>query len=313
MSLPPTELGSWYDAGFGDGDGGGDIGRAALGDAPWLAPKAVHVADGRLYWDDGDERLPGGGVRTKAGQGRMVHAKPDLLGRFIDTWDDETGDRISDFAMTFGVLKLCNRGLPVGHARPGPYSAGPHDDCYPTGLRPDFRPYVELEAWRLWARRAMGLLTIAAKLQLSELPDPEHWAVHGTGSRPPGHRSLQWREYLDIEEAIGLERLIAARLINDWLAIGHVHLEARWEEDSATPTARAAGKGLFGALALQLLLTTAKSQGLAICTSCGDPYTPTRKPAAGRDNYCPDCGKQAARREASRRWRAKKRAEKGGV
>jgi len=309
MSLP--ELATWYQAGFGDR---GDIGRSSLDGAPWVAPRAVHVDGGRLYWDDGAERLPDGGRRYVAGcGGRIVQAGPDIFGRFLDTWDDDSGELICEFATTFGVLKLCSRGLPVGHVRPGQYAGGPHDDCFSPGW-PEGEPYVELASWRLWARRAMGLLNIAAKLQRSELPDPEDWAVQSgrpLQRRPPGFEPLGWRQTSDLEEIISLERSIAADLVNEWLALGGVRLEARWENGATTPTARAAGDGLFGALALQLLLTTAKSEGLAICSACGLTYAPTRKPPAGRDHYCQSCGKAAARREATRRYRAKKRSEKG--
>ena len=62
--------------------------------------------------------------------------------------------------------------------------------------------------------------------------------------------------------------------------------------------------GLIGALAIQLVFEVCRTDGLAICTSCGTPYLPPkRRPRRDQNPYCTDCGISAARRDAAARYR----------
>lgn len=63
---------------------------------------------------------------------------------------------------------------------------------------------------------------------------------------------------------------------------------------------------LLGILTLQLLTAVAGVSG-TVCASCGAWYTPSRRPAAGRKNYCRRCGRAAAVRDAKARLRARKK------
>jgi predicted RNA-binding Zn-ribbon protein involved in translation (DUF1610 family) len=63
---------------------------------------------------------------------------------------------------------------------------------------------------------------------------------------------------------------------------------------------------LSGALALQLAFAVASSEGVTTCFACGRFYTPSRRPAAGRRSFCPDCGLRAA-------WRTSKRVTRGAL
>ena len=70
-----------------------------------------------------------------------------------------------------------------------------------------------------------------------------------------------------------------------------------WEVDS-----------LGGALGLQLTFaTTGAPHRVAVCRECFSIFSPTRKPAAGRDSYCP-AHKSAAQRNGQQRSRARRRA-----
>src|SRR5262249_21623805 len=58
---------------------------------------------------------------------------------------------------------------------------------------------------------------------------------------------------------------------------------------------------LLGALTIQLLSALAGT-GFTTCAHCGGVYTPTRRPARNRKNYCgPEC-KRAGQRENERKW-----------
>jgi hypothetical protein len=60
---------------------------------------------------------------------------------------------------------------------------------------------------------------------------------------------------------------------------------------------------LLAALACQLAFAIARGESLFLCSACSQPYTPTRRPAAGRRHYCPECGQRAASRDYARRKR----------
>lgn len=65
---------------------------------------------------------------------------------------------------------------------------------------------------------------------------------------------------------------------------------------------------MFGALAVQLLFSVFRSDGLAICSACGSPFIPKRRPNSTRRVYCPDCSKgRRDQRDASRAYRDRKK------
>ena len=70
------------------------------------------------------------------------------------------------------------------------------------------------------------------------------------------------------------------------------------------------GTSLFGALAVQLLMAVSRTGGLAICSGCGAPYVPKRRPNPRRRRYCPQCGLKAAWRDAQA---AQRRRPPGGA
>ncbi len=101
-------------------------------------------------------------------------------------------------------------------------------------------------------------------------------------------------------------------LINTYIDLGGVRLRFTWDPKNdpsqivprlsfGCPNAGA----LFGTLAIQLMFAVSNTEGAAICTSCGLPYFPRRRPKAGQRRFChrPKCGRQAANRHAARDFR----------
>ena len=62
---------------------------------------------------------------------------------------------------------------------------------------------------------------------------------------------------------------------------------------------------LFGTLVMQLMFAVSNTEGAAMCTSCGLPFFPKRRPKAGQRRFCdrPNCGRKAANRHAARDFR----------
>lgn len=135
----------------------------------WTAPRWVEVEDGFVIWCffDGSP-TPGR---------RLVKSGPKLLEDFLDLGiaDDETLSRaILRFARRWGVLNLCEHALPAMHS----------PDCWHRlPIRPPPRPgwlgawKEPIEGWRIYARKALTLLRLAAKLERNQL-----------GLRPPRQR-----------------------------------------------------------------------------------------------------------------------------
>jgi hypothetical protein len=74
-------------------------------------------------------------------------------------------------------------------------------------------------------------------------------------------------------------------------------------------TQKLVGSALLGGVAMQLLLLASGSKGLATCTNCLSPYSPTRTPRIDQNNYCDskEC-QRAGKRERKARSRAKSNA-----
>jgi hypothetical protein len=108
------------------------------------------------------------------------------------------------------------------------------------------------------------------------------------------------------------QRQALAAVVGTWLALGAVRPAIAWggpgQDD---PLITLGATTLFGGLVLELLVAVGGQAGLAICTGCGMPYIPGRRPPSGafgapRATYCPDCrGRNVAQNEAARRWRVK--------
>jgi len=118
--------------------------------------------------------------------------------------------------------------------------------------------------------------------------------------------------YLDPEEAyrwelelgaatVDIHRRLLGLVLEAWLA--RTGVQPAMYANGAKLSVRLGGYGLYGALAIQLLFNVCRTDGLAVCRSCGTPYIPSRKPRSDRNAYCFDCGRKAAVRDAAARYR----------
>jgi DNA-directed RNA polymerase subunit RPC12/RpoP len=65
--------------------------------------------------------------------------------------------------------------------------------------------------------------------------------------------------------------------------------------------------GLAAALAYQLMIAVTGGSGWLICAECGNWFEPGHRRSPDRAAYCPHCGRAAALRAASRRFRKKQK------
>ena len=229
--------------------------------------------------------------------GRPVQPPSDLLERFLalSTPNDEVNS-ILRFAQRFGVFGFCEHDLPACHNwLPGGKAFGVKP-CWPPKCERNGVPYYyeNLERWRSLARGAQALLNVAAAVHAGKTGRSEDWVAadpaRGSPSKPTEARErLVWR-------------------VGDWLKIGRV--EVGFGHDFEIALQFGAPFGLFGALAVRLMLAIARSEGLAVCSSCRRSFIPKRRPDQNRLSFCQECGRKAAVRLAARRCREKKRIEK---
>lgn len=273
-------------------EGTGELVRP-LAAAFWWALGDVRVDEQRVYWSS---QQPDGAPPT-----RKIVPAPGMLEQFVRLHDGSP-EQIASFARTWGILGFCQHDLLV-LACESCRSLTPH-----TGAE-------SLDNWRIWAGHARALLVIASRLHDARRPTDAEWRA--VFARYPavewerdGHRlaDVPWwpRE-------IEADRWRLAAFVNQWLDFGGARIGLNWDGNAPSVLIYARqgpepGRGpLFPQLGAQLLMAAARSEGLAWCSACGYPYFPPRRPAHTRRNYCADCRQRAARRDAARAYRQRKR------
>ncbi len=201
-----------------------------------------------------------------------IDPRPKLLTDFL-TLADAAPETIARYAKRWGVLGLCEHGLIAGHDN---HPKLKNESC-------SLLDAERLDSWRWCANQFRDLLEKAVVLR--ERGD----------LRPPSKRAHdEVFEFLRNCDWIvryfgGLRPVLVVENGRFDIKLGNPHM----------------GAGLPAALATQLLFTIAGAVGITTCASCGRTFMPRRRPRAGENSYCENCGIRAAWREAQRRRREK--------
>ena len=219
-----------------------------------------------------------------------------LLDEFVRL-PDVSDEEILQFAQRRGVLSV------MVFRRPGKYVEKFND-------------------WRKWARRARATLDVAASLNLEKAAQESAWMLlDGWWLDVWAQIATKRTDVSQSEARLGAERCQLEDVINRWF----VEAELRpYYSDSARGIVFTNVGGVdegslttMGVLAVQLALAASRNRSLAVCSSCGVPYTAARRRAVTQRNYCKKCGIRAAWRDAQAdkragRNRPRKRAVRGG-
>ena len=288
-------------------------------DAGWAVPDVVEL-------DEEADRLVIRGVPGR----RRVRPAAGLLERFKDL-GRAPPEKIRDYARRSGVLEICAHGLPTSHNKPRPNPDGEgvlSFGCIPLLVDQDPRTLWEpVSVWRRLAGEAHAIVNLAARLREGTVGKPEDWAairdapivavaLHSVqgGHLPEAGTAAEWRSLAQqslLGKSPAFEQEMLAEIVNQWLRWGDVRPSLGWKGDR--PRVRLGGDGLFGALAVQLMLAVNAGKGVATCTECGQVYAPKRLPNPNRENFCLDCGRKIALRRAQRRRRERQAAEATGT
>lgn len=296
-----------------------------------LVPPVVELEGDEIVWrlsrkavTDEDRLQAMAPERARVFGGYLaIQPGPGLLRGFAALADAHRG-RVLTYAKQWGVLGLCEHGMPACHRGPVEHS----DGCYPLGW--DGGGGREpLKAWRFYAQRAAICLRVASRLRRGgrltrdELKKPSLEVLkesaasrvrQGAGLTGDEVKVLTFGMVEDSPELEAAESWDALSMwASSWMRWGGVRPQLLSARSGEPPRLVLAPEWtplkphlpLFGALGIQLAFALASERGWACCSACGAFYDPRRSPAAGRSNFCPDCGVRAAWRTAASRYRRK--------
>jgi DNA-directed RNA polymerase subunit RPC12/RpoP len=249
---------------------------------------------------------------------KVVRPGRGLLEGFLPLAEDASGEKILAYAQRWGVLEICEHGLPCSHNPPpwnhevylGNLSRQGVPFCQPLTHGDDvFRRVSDfnwepLDLWRDYARIFRVLVDTAASLANGDLPSRIQWQ-----SLFDDRLFRAWPKTLPFPRKVETATGYLADILSDLLTLSGARPQAVLVGDRAAVTV--GGGHLFGALAMQALMAASATDGFYFCAGCGRPFTTVgsrRRPQAGRHHYCPECGSATARRDASRRYRERLKA-----
>jgi hypothetical protein len=244
-----------------------------------------------------------GGHKKQKGAGR------GLLRLFLEACDSSDG--VVRFCKKWGVLRLCEHGLPFMH--------GCKLELFDS-RRPNARR-ESIIAVRKFGSALNSLLRVGAELSQERWGTKEDWInadVIISGPEFPAPSILNPAKLAEMElqkqYLITSGRLFLQTLMRRLIQICSIRPRFFWNN---TTTSWQIDLDTEGALSnipalvvLELMITIADKEGFAICSSCHVSYVPLRRPDPTRRNYCSKCGKKAAWRDAAREFRKNEREKR---
>jgi hypothetical protein len=256
----------------------------------WHVPRIVETDGDTLLW-----------TAHSSADYRYRSAGEGLLTQFI-ALEEGIPSEIRSYAQKWGVLYCCREHqLPASHdikQAKDLYRTGFFNQCeldwFKAGGKIWYREPLSL--WRQYAREARTILHVSSILYSGKLPEAEAWEKLFNDS------SLTASNVQDVS----LGKLFLTDKLRDWLDLAHVKILPYWGRGS--PTVLFGSGRLFGALALQLCFVVARTEGIALCSFCGEYYLPKkRRPKLGQRSYCERCRKRGRPEADAARdyWRRK--------
>jgi len=233
---------------------------------------------------------------------RRVAVPKGLLARFLRLAEQKESAFLR-FAQKWGCLALCEHGLPATH----------YYSCSLSLHEP-------VEQWRIFSREAHAILRIRDYLNRGERAGPADWILaHGMSARLGWRWAANFLAFATPRASRVLGRNELSQCVQAWLDAADIRPRLTWSErENSYQISWEPSKpwypNLFAHIAMELMLSVANVERLAICSGCGIPYPSSRKkrPAESRRSFCPDCGRKAAVRLAVRRFREKAKQNRNG-
>jgi hypothetical protein len=225
-------------------------------------------------------------------------------------------DSVLAFAKTYGPLGLCEHGEPVMTHKRNRALCPPKYEQTRKGLQIKERVADVLK----WAGQVESVFQTAMSVRQGEPISSADWL----GAVPPKSREDLGEFGRTALPSGGIE---AKRMISGFTSLflrlgdprpyvlldtsGRLSLNFMSGDQSFSEVPKAlesaaaqlATNPNFAVLSMQLATAVCGGAGFAICSACGNPYSPTRTPVAGRQRFCQQCGLRAAWRLSKRKSR----------
>jgi hypothetical protein len=218
---------------------------------------------------------------------------PGMLEDFVLLFG-KSSEAILAYAKRWGVLGICEEhAFPIGHGCPprgglkvSLGQAWKYSDAELL-FQQDGDP---VSAWRQFSEAAYAVLAIHAHLNAGQVPDEQLWKLALKPGPNPAFSSVLgdvpwtaapwWNRDIDSQFLIKF-------CINRWMRNSGVLPQL----DPKDLSIRFASAGLFGAIAVQLMLVVSGSQGWVICSNaeCHRVYASSRRPKSSQKHYCLEC------------------------
>lgn len=240
------------------------------------------------------------GARPSPMNGRPLerHASARLLSEFLNL-HDATPRRFRTFADRWGPLGVCRHGELEWHT-PGTWLP-----C--RGFDGVYVRWEPLGAWRQWVHRAVAVMNIGVEIAAGRPGRDADW----DGLIPDGsgrYIAQLTRPALEDEGGpVFASRRLLTQQLRVWMGAGRVEVSLGWPGDR--PALEFGANTLGGMIALQLVTTLARADELASCAACGRSFLAARRGGRGPRRFCPACGPEAGRRQASRDYYARNKDE----
>lgn len=257
-------------------------------------------------------------ISPDAGRGVLITPSKGMLEEFVALADADEYKYL-EYACRWGLLELCKEHHePTNHN----YNCEPIVPSRMVVLGPTNKASREhrenllsqgepISAWRCFAQFARAVLNIAARLHEGEMGSDEDWrTLHYDRAGFLGQDYAAERRKRAIFPDLDFEKSLIADGVNTyWLGSGGVQPRVYWKANRPIITfecPKPYGK-LFANLAIQLMMALSQIDAVALCSACGQSYSPKRRPKSTQRRYCPSC-KGVAQRDASADYRRRKTA-----
>jgi hypothetical protein len=298
-----------------------ELSKGPLRIGNWPRPAWVSV-DGsvvRYGLADREARGPGGSIWRVAAVEERSEVMLRGFVRLADLSDIRLPARLEAFARRWGVLGLCQHGLPATH--PITMEMLPLET--PCGLWMTATGTESVSLWREYARQARAVLDVAAALVSEEvaatelrpdLPSPTAaeqeaaaWSIALRPFPPRSDAPPAILDYLEGPDRVTQRRWLLDRAIARWTNVAGIQLVPDF---AGGQPVRLGVRSLFGALSVQLLFAVVSAPFTRSCAGCGKLFSPSRKPRGEEKSWCPRCKrKEKDRAAASARFRALEAAD----
>jgi hypothetical protein len=237
--------------------------------------------------------------------GRMVkhNAARGLLRELLAAAESPEG--IVRFCRRWGVLPLCEHGIPARHG------------CAIQPWRTEIIDGIEIAygrqaiAWaQTFATALESVLRIGVEMSAGRPGRSDDWDTANRIISGPDFGT--WQEH---PSKLGIEvaRLHLQILLRRLIEICDIRPRFFWNKATQSwqidLDSDLNANNIPALLVIELIVTIADKDGFAICSSCHKAYIPTRRPDPSRRNYCQKCGTSAAQRDAAREYRKRKKVE----